>query len=125
MARGGRERRIGQEMQRLLPELIRSEVKDPRVRGIVTITDVDVSPDLAHAKVFVTVLSTDQTTEATLEGLNHGAPFLRSALSKLMRVRSVPAIRFVYDESVDRGVRLTRLIESAVAEPDRNKEDEG
>ena len=124
MARGGRERRIGQEMQRLLPDLIRKEVKDPRVTGLVTITAVEVSPDLAHAKVFVTVLSPQETAEATLEGINHCGSCLRSQLSHQMRVRTVPALRFVYDHSVDRGIRLTRLIESAVgAQADRSGKD--
>ena len=124
MARGGRERRIGQEMQRLLPDLIRKEVKDPRVTGLVTITAVEVSPDLAHAKVFVTVLSPQETVEATLEGLNHCGSFLRSQLSHQMRVRTVPALSFVYDHSVDRGIRLTRLIESAVgAQADHSSKD--
>jgi len=118
MGRGGRERRIGQEIQRLLPELIRREVKDPRVSGMVTITAVDVTADLAHAKVFVTVLGPQETAESTLDGLNHCGSFLRSQLSHLMRVRTVPALSFVYDHSVDRGIRLTRLIESAVGPQD-------
>jgi ribosome-binding factor A len=126
MARGGRERRMGQEIQRLLPDLIRKEVKDPRVSGMVTITAVDVSSDLSQAKIFVTVLNPAEGITATLEGLNSCAAFLRSQLSHLMRVRTVPALRFAYDESVERGMRLTRLIESAVRpgeddEPRSNK----
>ena len=114
MARGGRDRRIGQELQRLLPDLMRTELKDPRVKGLVTVTAVEVSPDLAHAKVFVTVLDSRDEIQTTIAALNHCAPFLRSELSHLMTLRSVPALKFVFDASVDRGVRLTRLIESAV-----------
>lgn len=114
MARGGRDRRIGQEVQRLLPDLMRTELKDPRVTGLVTVTAVEVSADLAHAKVFVTVLDGDEDAQATVTALNHCAPFLRSRLSHLMTLRSVPMLKFVFDASVDRGMRLTRLIESAV-----------
>jgi ribosome-binding factor A len=114
MARGGRERRMGEEIQRLLPDLIREEVKDPRVSGMVTITAVDVTSDLSLAKVFVTVLNPAEGIDATVAGLNGCSAFLRSQLSHTMRVRTVPALRFTYDESVERGMRLTRLIESAV-----------
>jgi ribosome-binding factor A len=114
MARGAREQRIGQEIQRLLPDLIRNEVRDPRVTGLITVTTVEVSHDLAHAKVFVTILGEDAAAAGTLDALNHCGSFLRSALSKRMRLRSVPALKFVYDASVERGARLTRLIESAV-----------
>jgi len=121
MARGSRERRLGQEIQRLLPDLLRQELKDPRVTGLVTVTAVEVSGDLAHAKVFATVLGSADA-DATLEGLNRGSGFLRSILAQRLRTRTVPALRFVYDASVERGARLTRLIESAVRE-ERDKGD--
>ena len=114
MARGTRERRLGQEIQRLLPDLIRDEVKDPRVAtGLITITAVEVSSDLSIAKVFVTVLGSPDP-EGTLDALNRASAFLRSELAPRLRVRTVPSLRFVYDTSVERGVRLTRLIEEAV-----------
>ena len=113
MARGTRERRLGQEVQRLLPELIRSELKDPRVTGLITVTAVEVASDLSSAKVFVTVLGSPDA-DATLEALNRGSAFLRSEVAQRLRARTVPSLRFVYDASVERGVRLTRLIESAV-----------
>jgi ribosome-binding factor A len=114
MARGGREVRIGQEIQRLLAELLRAEVKDPRISALVTITAVDVTRDLAHAQVYVTLLGSEAACEETLNGLNRCAPFMRRALSQRMRLRSVPELKFVFDASVDRGAHVTRLIESAV-----------
>lgn len=114
MARGGRDRRIGQQIQRLLPDLMRAEVKDPRVLGLVTITAVEVSADLAHAKVFVTVLDDQGDPNATVTALNHCAAFLRSRLSQLMTLRSVPMLKFVFDSSVERGVHLSKLIDSVV-----------
>lgn len=124
MARGGRDRRIGQELQRLLPDLIRGEVKDPRVVGIVTITGIDVSGDLAHAKVFVTVLNVEDDVQSTVDALNHCAAFLRSRLSQMMTVRTVPALKFVFDSSVERGMHLSKLIKSAVGEQPRDDDTE-
>jgi ribosome-binding factor A len=120
MARGSRERRLGQEIQRLLPDLLRLELKDPRVTGLVTVTAVEVSHDLSQAKVFVTVLASPDS-DLTLEGLNRGSAFLRSSLAQRLRSRTVPALHFVYDASVERGARLTRLIESAVSDDRRGK----
>lgn len=124
MARGGRDRRIAQELQRLLPDLIRGEVKDPRVVGIVTITSIEVSADLAHAKVFVTVLNVEDDVQSTVAALNRCAAFLRSRLSQMMTVRTVPTLKFVFDSSVERGVHLSKLIESAVGEERRDDDAE-
>ena len=119
MARGSRERRLGQEIQRLLPDLLRLELKDPRVTGLITVTAVEVTHDLSLAKVFITVLGSPDA-DLSLEGLNRGSAFLRSGLAQRLRSRTVPALRFVYDDSVERGVRLTRLIESAVRDDHGN-----
>ena len=113
MPRGSRQRRQGQEIQRLLPDLIRRELKDPRVSGVVTITTVELSQDLSQATVFVTALN-EANTEEVLKGLNRASAFLRTALAQRMRSRTVPSLRFEHDSSVERGIRLTRLIESAV-----------
>ena len=114
MARGGRKLRVGQEIQRLLAESLRTELKDPRVSALVTITDVDVSPDLKQARVWVTLLGDEKACESTLDALNRCGPFLRRSLAARMSLRSVPALRFDYDASVERGARLARLIESAL-----------
>ena len=120
MARGGRKLRVGQEIQRLLAESLRTELKDPRVTALVTITDVDVSPDLKQARVLVTLLGDDEACKDTLDALNRCAPFLRHSLSVRMNLRSVPALRFVFDASVERGARVARLIEAAVRpEPEK------
>ena len=111
MKRGqGRPQRLGDLIQRDLSELIRLELRDPRV-GLLTITSVDVSPDLSHAKVFFTMLEKDKL-EDTLHGLKRSAGFLRSQLAKRISMYTTPELRFVYDESVERGDRLSRLIDS-------------
>jgi ribosome-binding factor A len=99
-------------MQRELSTLLQREVRDPRV-GMVTITSVDVSPDLSHAKVFFTILDKEKK-DATAKGLQRAASFLRSQLSRRMSMYTTPELRFVYDESVERGDHLSRLIDSVI-----------
>ena len=106
----GRPQRLGDLIQRELSELIRLELRDPRV-GMLTITSVDVSPDMSHAKVFFTMLEKDKL-EDTLHGLKRSAGFLRSQLARHLSMYSTPELRFVYDESVERGDHLSRLIDS-------------
>ena len=98
-------------IQRELSDLLRRDVRDPRV-GMVTITSVDVSPDLSHAKVFFTTLDKEHLEETT-RGLQRAAGFLRSQLAHRMKMYT-PELRFVYDESVERGDHLSRLIDSVV-----------
>jgi ribosome-binding factor A len=108
----GRPQRLGDLIQREVSELIRLEVRDPRV-GMITITSVDVSPDMSHAKIFFTVLEKEHLEE-TLEGLRRSAGFLRAQLARRIQMYTTPELRFVYDESVERGDRLSRLIDAAL-----------
>ena len=108
----GRPQRVADLIQRELSDLIRREVRDPRV-GMITLTSVDVSPDLSHAKVFFTLLQKEKIDETT-QALQRAAGFLRSQLAHRMKMYTTPELRFVYDESVERGDRLSRLIDSAI-----------
>jgi len=118
-----RAERLGEQIQRDLAELIRLEVKDPRV-ALVTVTAVDVSRDLAHAKIFVTTLADGgAAAAATVAALQHAAGFLRSRLAHSIHVRQVPELHFVYDESVERGLRLSQLIDDAVRSGGGNDRD--
>jgi ribosome-binding factor A len=119
-----RSQKIAEQIQRELAELIQLEVKDPRV-GMVTLTGVEVTPDYAHAKVFFTMLGNSEKTPQAREGLQHSAGFLRSQLARRMKLRTIPQLQFIYDTSVERGVRLSRLIEEAVAEDRAHPKDEG
>jgi ribosome-binding factor A len=107
----GRPRKLGDLIQRELSDLIGREMRDPRV-GMLTITSVDVSPDLSHAKVFFTLLE-QKRLDDTLRGLKRSAGFLRSQLAKRIKLYTTPELRFEYDESVERGDRLSRLIDAA------------
>lgn len=128
-----RVQRVADQIQRELASLIQMEVNDPRV-GMVSVTGVEVSRDIAHAKVFVTVLNTltedSEINKSTLsepgdldkleikeniDALNKAAGFLRSLLSKRLSTRSVPKLRFYYDGSIARGQQLSSLIDSALA----------
>jgi ribosome-binding factor A len=101
---------MGDLIQRELSGLIQLELRDPRV-GMITITSVDVSPDMSHAKVFFTIFEKDKL-EDTLHGLKRSAGFLRSQLARRITMYTTPELRFAYDESVERGDRLSRLIDS-------------
>jgi ribosome-binding factor A len=109
-----RARRVGDEIQRDLADLLRTEVKDPRV-GPVTITAVEVSPDLSHAKVFVTHMAGREHADEAVKALQHTAGFLRSALAHRLSLYSVPALHFAYDDSIETGMKLSQLIDDAIA----------
>ncbi len=110
-----RTRRVGEQMQRELANLIRTQVKDPRL-GMVTLSGVEVSRDLGHAKVFFTVLGDDEAKAQSLQVLTHAAGFLRKELGREMKLRSVPELHFHYDTTLDQGMKLDALITRAVAE---------
>ena len=114
MANQQRLRRVADQIQRELSGLLRAALKDPRV-GMVTLTSVEVSPDLAHAKVFFTMLGDADALARTETGLKRAAGFLRVELGHRLKLRVTPELRFVHDESVERGVRLSKLIDDAVA----------
>lgn len=113
-----RSHRIGDLIQRELAELIRTEVKDPRLSPLITVAEVRVSADLSHAKVYISAL--DERGPASVEILNQVAGFLRSHLLRRMRTRVIPHLQFVYDTTSEKGARLSALIEAAVRE-DRDK----
>lgn len=122
MAGSQRLKRMGDQVQRELSDLIRSELKDPRLGGLVTISNVKVSPDMGYAEVYVTVmgreLADDQTAQAhkdTLEVLNGAAGFLRQELGRRIKTRITPRLRFHYDNVTAHGNYMMELIAKAVA----------
>ena len=112
-----RRARIADQIQRELAEVIRTELRDPRVTTMVTLTGVEMSRDQSHAKVFFTVLGAESAARDAAEGLQRAAGFLRSSLAQRLTTRKVPELHFEYDESVERGMRLSKLIDEAVAPP--------
>lgn len=111
----GRGLRVADQIQRELAEMIRREVKDPRI-GMVTLSGVDLTPDYAYATVWFTVLPSDDKTVAnTLAGLRAAAGFMRGQLGRRVRIHTTPELRFAHDPSVERGVSMSQLIDQAVA----------
>ena len=115
--------RVADQIQKDLSELIAFELKDPRV-GMITITEVQVTPDYAHAKVFFTTLvDNDETIQNTLSGLRKAAGFIRGQLGRRLTIHTIPELHFVHDKSTARGMELSRLID--VANATRAKDSDG
>ena len=111
----GRSLRVADQIQKDLAQLIAMEVKDPRV-GMVTLTEVQLTPDYAHAKVFFTTLiDDDAAVQNTLNGLRKAAGFLRAQLGKRLHIHTLPELHFVHDTSTTRGAALSKLIDEANA----------
>ena len=109
-----RAERVADQIQRELAVLLRDEVKDPRV-GRITVTSVEVSADLSHAKVFFTHLAGREHADEAVRALQHTAGFLRTELSHRLKLYSVPQLHFAYDDSIETGMRISQLIDAAVA----------
>ncbi len=97
-------------MRAVLTDVIASDLKDPRV-GFVTVTGVKTSPDLRHARVFVSVLGDEAEREASLEGLRSAHGYLQRRVASELTLKHTPALTFEYDESVDRGMRISQLLD--------------
>ena len=111
----GRGLRVADQIQRDLSVIISAELKDPRV-GMVTLTEVQVTPDYAHAKVFFTTLrdAPDQI-QNTLNSLNKAAGFLRMHLGKCLHIHTLPQLHFIHDTSTMNGIAMSKLIDQAIA----------
>jgi ribosome-binding factor A len=108
-----RSERVAGQLRRDLAQLIQMELSDPEI-GFISISDVEVSRDISHAKVYVTVFETEKA-ESTIQALKRAASFLRRRLGQVMRIRSVPELHFEHDASVETGQRMDELIAEAVA----------
>ena len=107
--RGARMRRVDEAMRAVLSDAIATDLKDPRI-GFVTVTGVKTSPDLRHARVYVSVLGDEPERSATIEGLRSAHGFLQRRLADELTLKHTPSLTFEYDESVDRGMRISRLL---------------
>ena len=103
-----RMRRVDEAVREVLSDAVTVGLKDPRI-GFVTVTDVKTSPDLRHARVYVSVLGTDEERSASLAGLQSASGFLQTRLAAQLRMKHTPTLDFVYDETVERASRIERL----------------
>ncbi|MEZ8143748.1 ribosome-binding factor A [Enterovibrio norvegicus FF-33] len=118
-----RTQRVSQQVQKEVALILQREIKDPRI-SMVTVSGVDVSRDLAYAKIHVTFLTTgDQTAEAGLEALNEQAWYVRTLLGKAIRLRITPEVIFVFDQSLTEGMRISNLVTSAVKSDEARRAD--
>ncbi len=119
-----RSQRVVEQIRRELAELIRLEVKDPRV-GFITLTDVEITPDYAHAKVYFTSMTGEASVPEILQGLRRASGFLRRELGRRVRIHTTPELHFHYDRSVEEGSRLSQLIDETVREDEARNQDQG
>jgi len=117
-----RGQRVAEQIRRELADLIRLELKDPRV-GMISLTDVEITPDFAHAKVFFTCLQGEAAAADVLKGLRSAGGFLRRELGRRVRIHTLPELHFVFDRSVEEGSRLSALIDRTIA-ADQQRQDE-
>jgi ribosome-binding factor A len=103
-------RRVNEAVREVLSGHITEDLKDPRI-GFVTVTGVETSPDLRHARVFVSVLGTDAEKEEALEGLQSSAGYLQAKVGEELRMKRTPTLEFRYDDSIDRGMRISELLD--------------
>ena len=104
-----RMRRVNESIKEILGDAITTELKDPRI-GFVTVTEVDTSPDLRAARVYVSVLGAQEERERSLAGLRSAHGFLQGKIASAMRMKRTPTLTFEYDESAERGDRISRLL---------------
>lgn len=117
--------RINQEVMKELSNLIRTELKDPRINPLMTsIVACEVAPDLKTAKIYVSVLGDEEAQKDAVKGLKSAAPFLRGKLAKSLNLRNTPQLFFTVDQSIEYGVRMSRLIDEEIAKiPEREEEE--
>lgn len=118
-----RSQRVSEQILRELAELVRLEVKDPRV-GFITLTEVELTPDYAHAKVYFTSMTGQDDLEETLAGLRRASGFLRRELGRRVRIHTTPELHFHYDKSVEQGSRMSQLIDKVVREDSVRQQDD-
>jgi ribosome-binding factor A len=118
--------RLSQHIKKEMAVILQREIKDPRLHSMITVSDVEVSRDLSHAKVFVTFLGMDDSkVEDNLKILNDAAGFVRSLIGKRIQTRIVPNIRFAFDQSLNEGIRMASLVASVRQEDERKRKDAG
>jgi ribosome-binding factor A len=117
--------RINGEVQKELSRLIRMELKDPRIDPMTSVVSVEVAPDLKTAKVYISVLGDEESRKATEEGLKSAAPFLRGQLAKSVNLRNTPVLNFVMDQSIEYGVRMSKLIDDVNKDVHEREERDG
>lgn len=116
--------RINGEVQRELSNIIRGEIKDPRINPLTSVVAVEVAPDLKSCKAFVSVLGDEQSQKDTLAGLRSAEGFIRTKLAKTINLRNTPELRFVLDQSIEYGVNMSKLIDDVTRQSGSRRQTE-
>ncbi|MCR4990230.1 MAG: 30S ribosome-binding factor RbfA [Lachnospiraceae bacterium] len=113
---------INEEVLRVLSEIIRGDIKDPRVRPMTSVLAVEVAPDLKTCKAWISVLGDEEAINETIQGLNSASGYIRRELARRINLRNTPEVRFIVDESIAYGVRMSKMIDDVVATiPERDE----
>ncbi len=106
--------RINSEVMKALTQILRSEVKDPRIHPLTSVSAAEVATDLKTAKIYVSVLGGDEDKKNTMEGLKSSSSFIRGCLARELNLRNTPELRFILDESIEYGVEMSKKIEETL-----------
>ncbi len=117
--------RVNSEVQREIAELIRSEIKDPRISPMTSVTKVDVTTDLKYCKVYISVFGDESSKDDTLAGLKKASGFIRSQLARRINLRNTPELTFIYDDSMEYGMYMSNLIDKVASEDAKAHKDNG
>ncbi len=112
--------RVNGEVQRVLAEIIRGEIKDPRISPWTSVVAVEVAPDLKSCKAWISVLGDEETKKSTLAGLKSAEGFIKRQIAKTINLRNTPEITFVMDQSIEYGVNMSHMIDEVVAKDEEN-----
>ena len=121
---GRRIARLNEQLKREITDILKNGVRDPRI-GFVTITRVEVSPDVSHAKVFTSVMGEESDKDASMEGLTAASPFIRAELGKVLHLRRVPELHFQLDRTLEHAMRIEKLLHEALPREDEPEDEEG
>ena len=115
--------RINMEVQRELSEIIRGEVKDPRIHPMTTVVSVEVTPDLKYCKAYISVLGNEDSAKATIQGLKSAEGYIRRELARRVNLRNTPEIKFILDQSIEYGVAMSHLIDEVTKDLDHSADE--
>lgn len=116
--------RINMEVQRELSEIIRGDVKDPRIHPMTTVVSVEVTPDLKYCKAYISVLGNEESAKATIQGLKSAEGYIRRELARRVNLRNTPEIKFILDQSIEYGVAMSHLIDEVTKDLDHSEDEE-
>lgn len=116
--------RINGEVQKELSKIISMEIKDPRIHPMTSVVNVEVAPDLKHAKVYISVLGNEEERNNTYAGLKSAAPYIRSLLAKTINLRNTPELHFIMDQSIEYGINMSKMIDEVNHKQDEEEDGE-